>query len=163
MEWNKLSEFYGFSDANLLVQKWIYEFLINNNISESRKLIKKSSKLSWDKGSKYSLVFLDLYDKEYRRAKNRMKEILKKRQFRYESRTVEQVIDFMDDVLDKYEDRYEFLYWQSLLYYHKIENIPMAYKKINNYIIKKWNNNFEFEIYNPFMLSKELERKMDVH
>lgn len=159
-EWEKLANFYWFFNANLLVQKWIYEFLINNNICESRKLIKKSASLTSDKGYKYSLVFLDLYDEKFILAKKRIREILKKKQYKWETLTVKEVINFIDDILEKYSDRIELLYWQSLLYYHKLGNIPMAYEKIEKYIKNKWVKNLEFELDNPLLMKKELERKM---
>lgn len=159
-EWSELSDFYNFIDWNLLAQQWIYEFLVNKDILKSRKLIKRSSCFTSDKTHKYSLIFLDLYDREYRLAKNRMKDILKKKQFRLEKISVEEVIYFMDDVIIEFNDRFEFLYWQSLLYYKKLRNIPMAYEKIIRYIDNKWIKNFEYEIIDPNVIRRELEKIM---
>lgn len=157
-EWENLSKIYGLEDADLLNQKWIYEFLINKNIPLSKSFIKKSAKL-WNKWYIYSLVFLRLRDRDYKVIKNNMKRIFKS-DFTNEVIAVASTISFIDDILKEYPDRIDFLYWQALLYFYKLENFPVALWKIEKYINELWNQKMEYEIEDPRQVKIKIERKM---
>lgn len=154
-----LSEQYWLSDAWLLNNRAIYEFIVNKDIKQSRKLIKEAWNL-WHKWHRYSLVFLDLWDKNYKKAKDNMKRIIKKKHSN--SIVVNSVIKFIDDVLITNENRFEFLYREALIYYKQEFNLPLAFQKLEKYISIVWNNNYEYELYNPKMLLKEIEKQMKI-
>jgi len=156
--WYDLVEFYKVPDCSLLNSQAIYEFLHNNDAKKARELIKKSFKLG-NKWARYSLVFLDIWNRDYWLAKNNIEQILKtfKKGKNKEIVTVVDVISFIDKVLEK-KERNEFLYWQAILYHYKLNNFDMALEKINLFLEKENNNSFWFEIMPATKLKREIIR-----
>lgn len=157
--WRQIANNYNFFSADLCNQEGIYEFLINKNIKKSRSFIKEA----WKYGHKYhvySLIFLDLYDRNYKSVNNRMKKIIKKNTSVMDIVSLKEIIQFIEDVLEIEPNRYEFLYRLSLLYYKKLGNEPMAYSTLMKYI-KCRNKKEVYEIIPVDKIKKELEKYMD--
>ena len=156
---SNLSEKYWVIDAVLQNNLAIYEFLVNKDIKKSRALIKKSGK-SWNKWYRYSLVFLDLWNKNYKQAKINIKVLMKKDC--NDSLTLNSVLKFIDEVLVEYNDRFEFLYWKALIYYRHKNNIPLAFENLEAYIKTVWKNKYWYETIEPYKLLSELKKTMQI-
>lgn len=157
--WNKLSEKYWMIDAVLQNNLAIYEFLVNKNVSKSKKLLKKSGK-SWNKWYRYSLVFLDLWNKNYKGARKNIKILMQKDCD--DILTLNSVLKFIDEILVEYSDRFEFLYWEALIYYRHKNNIPLAFEKMESYIKNVWETRYWYEILEPNKLLSELKEIMQI-
>lgn len=156
-ERNKLCTKYNIQDWLLMNNLGIYEFLVNKNIPKAKEYIQKWAML-WVKVYRYSMVFLNIRNKEYKQAKKQMIKIFKKN----DSFNTRDVIKFTNNILSEYPERFEYIYRQALLYYRKEDNAPEAYSRLKDYLYKRGNKalDFEFIIAEKLLIILEKEMKL---
>jgi hypothetical protein len=130
--------------------------LVNKNVPLARQYI-NDAKIMWSEEAIYSTIFLDLYAFKYKKARKRMRKVLKNN-FLWEHDTCNEIINFLDKLLIEEPKRIEFIYRQWLLYYNKLNNLPMGLIKLETYNSMKLKPFYEYELWDIRKLIWDIEK-----
>ena len=87
----------------------------------------------WNCSWEYSIIFLDLYAKEYERAKFRIKKVLENKNINLEFIQYMEITIFINTLLNKEPWHEELLYWEALLCYKQLD-FKQSLELVNQYL-----------------------------